>query len=197
MKYYVTLVVFGLPLLQACAPGPFQSSQPGQISLASSSAIVVESVQTDSEGEILVQLKTYAGEHPEVTLASWSHVLGNDLYFCEQTANLNRTRVSFLCPKADSLEVVLNLQLQDESQVTEKIKLELSGALPPPTPEEPVSGEILYATHCQVCHGPLNSSSKRGTSLQALNSAIASVGAMSSLFSLTTQERQAIAGALQ
>lgn len=58
------------------------------------------------------------------------------------------------------------------------------------------NGSTLYASKCAACHGALASSTKKGKSATTIQSALTSVGAMSSI-SLTTTEIQAIATALQ
>jgi mono/diheme cytochrome c family protein len=59
-----------------------------------------------------------------------------------------------------------------------------------------VNGAALYTTNCSSCHGPLATSSKRGMTAAQIQSAIQSVGAMSSLSKLTAVQIQAIASAL-
>jgi mono/diheme cytochrome c family protein len=67
---------------------------------------------------------------------------------------------------------------------------------PAPTPA-PVDGASLYAVNCVRCHGALAVSSKQGSTLARLQTAIASnVGGMGSLSSLSVTEVQAIITAL-
>jgi len=61
----------------------------------------------------------------------------------------------------------------------------------------PLDGSALYANNCSDCHGALASSSKSGRTASQIQSAIQNVGSMSFLSSLTTEEIQAIADALQ
>ncbi len=65
-----------------------------------------------------------------------------------------------------------------------------------PGPGPGLSGGELYLRNCQLCHGTLAQSNVRGRSLSQLNSAIQSVSAMSSLVSLTSEERTRIIQAL-
>ncbi len=57
-------------------------------------------------------------------------------------------------------------------------------------------GATLYSTYCSSCHGPLATSSKRGSSASDIREAIQDVSAMSSLSNLTSAQIQAIATAL-
>ncbi|WP_020677121.1 c-type cytochrome [Geopsychrobacter electrodiphilus] len=70
----------------------------------------------------------------------------------------------------------------------------------PPTPVvdpgTPPNGTTLYSSNCASCHGALATTTKPGRTATAIQSAINTVGAMSSLSSLTTAEVQAIADAL-
>jgi mono/diheme cytochrome c family protein len=71
-----------------------------------------------------------------------------------------------------------------------------SGWTPDPTPT-PLDGAALYGTYCGSCHGSLATSSKRGTTAAATQSAISNNrGGMGSLSSLTTEQIQAIVAAL-
>lgn len=70
---------------------------------------------------------------------------------------------------------------------------------PPPTPPPtPVTdGATLYATDCAGCHGVLASSTKKGTTLARLQSAISgNVGGMGYLSTLSTTQQQAIVDVL-
>ena len=55
----------------------------------------------------------------------------------------------------------------------------------------------LYAIYCASCHGPLASSSVRGASAGEIREAISETRAMNTLSSLSTDQIQAIASALQ
>ena len=57
-------------------------------------------------------------------------------------------------------------------------------------------GAALYTTYCQNCHNPLASSGKTGRTATQIQTAINSVGIMSSLSGLTATQVQAIASAL-
>lgn len=74
------------------------------------------------------------------------------------------------------------------------------GNMPTPTPTPtptPIDGAALYTNNCSGCHGALATSSKRGTTAAAIQSAITSNrGGMGSLSNLTSAEIQAIATAL-
>jgi mono/diheme cytochrome c family protein len=64
------------------------------------------------------------------------------------------------------------------------------------TPPPSTDGAALYTQYCAGCHGALASSSKKGATATQIQNAINSVGAMSSLKSLTSAQVQAIATAL-
>ena len=58
-------------------------------------------------------------------------------------------------------------------------------------------GAAIYASRCAACHGTLTSSSKIGTTVERVQSAIAgNVGRMGSLSTMTTLEVQAVVAAL-
>jgi hypothetical protein len=57
-------------------------------------------------------------------------------------------------------------------------------------------GARLYQQRCQSCHNPLASTTKGGTTLTSLNTAIQNLPAMQSLSSLTAEERSAIVFAI-
>jgi len=59
-----------------------------------------------------------------------------------------------------------------------------------------LDGAALYGTYCSGCHGPLATSSKKGKTAAQISSAIASIGMMSSLSTLTSDQIAAIAAAL-
>ena len=68
---------------------------------------------------------------------------------------------------------------------------------PVPAPVPAIDGAALYTSNCAGCHGPLASSSKRGTSAVRTQTAInANVGGMGALSSLTPAQVSAIATAL-
>lgn len=69
--------------------------------------------------------------------------------------------------------------------------------MPSPTPVPATSGAALYAGNCQGCHGPLASSSQRGSSSSEIQKAIAkNKGGMGSLSGLSSTQIKAIACAL-
>ena len=72
--------------------------------------------------------------------------------------------------------------------------------LPASTPTQPgtqLDGTALYAANCQMCHGALPTSSKKGATASSTQAAInGNVGGMGFLSALTTAEVQAIADAL-
>ena len=80
--------------------------------------------------------------------------------------------------------------------------LSASAASPSPTPTPapapaPEDGATLYATNCAGCHGTLASSTKQGTTLTRLQTAIAgNIGGMGFLSTLTAAQQQAIVTAL-
>jgi mono/diheme cytochrome c family protein len=67
---------------------------------------------------------------------------------------------------------------------------------PPASTPTPIDGTSLYAADCAGCHGPLASSTKLGASAALIQTGISTIGAMSSLSSLTPAQIQAIATAL-
>ncbi len=67
--------------------------------------------------------------------------------------------------------------------------------VPSPVPVS-IDGAALYNSNCSGCHGPLASSSKRGSSASTIQGAINGVGSMSGMKSLTAAQVQAIATAL-
>jgi len=68
---------------------------------------------------------------------------------------------------------------------------------PAPTPTPTIDGAALYGTSCAGCHGPLDTSSKRGATVARIQSAIAAgMGGMGSLSSLSAAQLQAIVDAL-
>ena len=67
-----------------------------------------------------------------------------------------------------------------------------TGTTQPAAPD----GATLYADNCAACHGALASSAKAGATADQIQNAISTVGAMSSLSSLTSADIQAIADAL-
>jgi predicted CxxxxCH...CXXCH cytochrome family protein len=69
-------------------------------------------------------------------------------------------------------------------------------AAPPTDSTTPPDGIALYNSECAGCHGPLDSTAKPGRSAAQIQAAIDSVGAMSSLSTLTAAEVQAIADVL-
>ena len=64
-----------------------------------------------------------------------------------------------------------------------------------PTPAQ-TGGAALYTTYCSSCHGSLAASSKAGRTAAQIQTALGSVGQMSSLSFLTATQVQAIAAAL-
>jgi mono/diheme cytochrome c family protein len=65
------------------------------------------------------------------------------------------------------------------------------------TPPTPIDGAALYSSKCGSCHGALATSSKRGATASAIQSAItANRGGMGSLSALTADQIAAIAAAL-
>jgi predicted CxxxxCH...CXXCH cytochrome family protein len=75
----------------------------------------------------------------------------------------------------------------------------IANALPaaPPPPATPPTGAALYGSNCAGCHGALASTTKAGRTAAQIQSAINNnVGNMGYLFTLTSAEIQAIAGAL-
>jgi mono/diheme cytochrome c family protein len=67
---------------------------------------------------------------------------------------------------------------------------------PPPTPT--LDGAALYSLNCSTCHGPLATSSKRGSSVTQIKNAIATPSTgMGSLNTLTDAQIQAIADAIK
>lgn len=71
---------------------------------------------------------------------------------------------------------------------------------PAPTPAPGTGtlpdGAALYDTYCASCHGPLATSTKRGSTMNRLQSGISTAASMRSLSSLSTAELQAIVTAL-
>ncbi len=58
-------------------------------------------------------------------------------------------------------------------------------------------GKALYATHCAGCHGPIDSSSKKGRTFEQIEQAIASIGQMQDrLTGLDEEQVRAISAAL-
>ena len=58
------------------------------------------------------------------------------------------------------------------------------------------TGAQIYTASCSSCHGPVASSTKRGSTLDRLNNGIATVSQMSYLVCLTAAQRNAIITAL-
>jgi mono/diheme cytochrome c family protein len=70
------------------------------------------------------------------------------------------------------------------------------GITPPPPPT--LDGAALYSSNCSTCHGPLATSSKRGSSVTQIKNAIATASTgMGSLNNLTDAQIQAIADAIK
>lgn len=68
---------------------------------------------------------------------------------------------------------------------------------PTPTPAPATSGEALYAGNCQSCHGPLATTSRRGSSARKIQEAIKeNEGGMGVLSGLSSAQIKAIACAL-
>ena len=69
-------------------------------------------------------------------------------------------------------------------------------ATPQATPPPSSSGAALYAKHCAGCHGPIETTDRRGASAAKISAAIGSITAMKSLKTLKASEIAAIAAAL-
>jgi mono/diheme cytochrome c family protein len=89
-----------------------------------------------------------------------------------------------------------NLSAADIQAIVGALNPPASTPAPVPSPTPTPDGAALYAANCAGCHGALASSSKQGVTIARLQSAISTVGAMSSLSTLTVTEVQAIVTAL-
>jgi len=88
-------------------------------------------------------------------------------------------------------------QMSGLSSLTAEQIAAIADALVNVTPPPPVlDGPTLYGTYCASCHLPLDQSTKTNRTATQIQTAINTVGQMSGLSSLTTEQVQAIADAL-
>ena len=105
--------------------------------------------------------------------------------------NLLHTKLISLTPDTDYLFYVACID--QNNNITNNLGM-ISFKTDKPTP---VSGSDLYNTHCMNCHGAVNVSTKRGRTAAQIQSAIINIGAMNYLTSLTSQQVELIAQALE
>ncbi|MDA8078079.1 MAG: c-type cytochrome [Nitrospiraceae bacterium] len=67
---------------------------------------------------------------------------------------------------------------------------------PPPSPPTTNNGAALYSQFCAGCHGPLDSSAKKGATASRIENGINAVGSMNGLKMLSQMQIKAIADAL-
>lgn len=201
--FFTVFISLTLTLVLGQACGKFESvsieaSENGDEVNKSAAKITLDPASLLTK-ESPIRVYNEISDYPAGTQILWDHQFGNGLTYCEQTTSLNRTSTVFVCPSTGTLKVFLVVITPlGEEQVT-SIELQISDQITAPTPTPPpqISGSGLYNQYCSGCHGPLASSTKRGTSISALNNAISSVSTMRGLSSLTSAERQAIVDALR
>ena len=132
-----------------------------------------------------------------------------DSSICPVTVSTDGSVATFQCPKLGAVSVSFVAAALDGTLQNYQLQLivgdGVTGTTPTPTPSTtptptatPLDGVALYNSNCGSCHGTLpGNSTREGISLTALNTAIASVGAMAGLSGLTNAERAAIVQALQ
>ena len=128
---------------------------------------------------------------------------------CTVSVSTDGSVATFQCAKLGAVSVLFVATGLDGSLQNYQLPLVvgdgITGTTPTPTPSAtpiptptPLDGVALYNSNCGACHGTLpGNSTREGISLTALNTAIASVGAMAGLSGLTNAERAAIVQALQ
>lgn len=146
---------------------------------------------------------TYLGPEDAANQYSFAVNAGNPAN-CRFTPTTNpkvqKFRCSFLGPAKTTVSVVWP---DGRSRSVEKAIMVLSAtATPTPTagtatPTPIPTGASLYQTNCQLCHGALATSTKRGRTAAQIRTAIMNVNAMMNLGGLTDAELQLIAVALQ
>lgn len=210
--FFIGLLSVIMAFFQNCAQGGFEASRfgNGTASLSSTSEptgdqlLKVEGVSFPTGGTPVIQVFADLGLVKNVKSVLWDNSFKNDSTYCDQTTAVSRVRTDFLCPGAGKLTIFLIVTFNDGSQKTYSRELQVDSHLipddptPPPGPPASINGATLYTTNCSGCHGALAVSAKRGINLSRLNSALSSVGTMTSLAgSLSSEQRQAIVNALQ
>jgi|GEM_PF-5185291 len=183
--------------MQNCGKGNFASPKSVSSLGTSSDLSVLRSGSSDQA--ITVDVRASAALLRNAKSVLWDHVFGEDLTYCEQTTTADKSVTTFLCPGEGWLTVSLFIEYLDGTQVTKQAQIYLS-----PTGasqgghEDEMTGAQLYTLYCSGCHGALNVSTKRGVTLERLNSALNSQSAMTGLKNqLTDETKSAIVQALQ
>lgn len=183
---------------QNCSKAGFQS-QGADLSSTSVDGLLKLDMNSEQTGSSpLVQVSANLGLIPNVQSVLWDNSLGDDLSYCDQTTSMDKATTTFLCSEAGWLTVYLTVHTTDGDTLTYSMKVYVQGDGSTPTvPSTPLTGPQLYAQYCSGCHGPIESSTKRGINISLLNTGLTTIDQMSGLQNeLSEDQKAAIISAL-